>query len=332
MKESEIRTLRANQRFIVWEMQKRGVSVELLDYDRMILEARLGQHTELFMDIMSSINPVPPSQIGEDKILNRLVLERAGIKIPNGRGFAPRAIEEAIEFAGSLRLPVVVKPVHGSGGENIYLGIESLAELREIISHLTAKTEQRMHFIVEEQVPGEEHRIFITREGKFAALRIEAPYVVGDGMRNIASLADDESFRRMNPRSRCSGQIVLDDIADRFLAHQGRSREYVPQSGEKLYVRPNSNVMTGGLAHDCTDAIHPSLVEVARRALGAFRSAPFAGIDIMCVDPSVEQREELYTVIEANTLPGIGVHMAPSTGQSRDVAKMIIDLVFPESR
>ncbi len=39
----------------------------------------------------------------------------------------------------------------------------------------------------------------------------------------------------------------------------------------------------------------------------------------------------MYSIIEVNTVPGIHMHMRPAQGQSRNVAKYMVDIMYPET-
>ena len=40
----------------------------------------------------------------------------------------------------------------------------------------------------------------------------------------------------------------------------------------------------------------------------------------------------LDDIVEVNTVPGIHMHMRPSEGKPRNVAKYIVDMIFPETK
>lgn len=46
----------------------------------------------------------------------------------------------------------------------------------------------------------------------------------------------------------------------------------------------------------------------------------------------IEQTENMYNIIEVNTVPGIHMHMRLSKGKPRNVAKYIVDMIFPETK
>jgi cyanophycin synthetase len=51
----------------------------------------------------------------------------------------------------------------------------------------------------------------------------------------------------------------------------------------------------------------------------------------MCRDISQQQAGDSYRILEINSVPGIGIHIAPGRGQPRNVAAFIVDIIFPET-
>ncbi len=329
--EAEIKLLRANQRFLASEMKRRAIEIDVFDWNNEVLLARLGRHVELFLDIDSSCMPFAASSISGSKSLTKKILTAAGVRVPAGEACSSNEIDRAIAVARQLDFPVVIKPSFGTQGECVFTCIEGVFEARLALQSI-AEIRGDVEILVEEQFVGEEYRVFVTRSGEYAVIHRDPAFVVGDGRHTIHQLAVMESYRRMNPRCNCLCEIVLDDEVRRFLKKRGRSLDAVPSADEKVYLRGSSNLKMGGFAEDVTDFVHPSVIEICRRAVSAIPGLPYGGVDFMCKDIRAMQDNQSYRVLEINSLPGIGMHMAPGKGEPRNVAAMILDIVFPESK
>ena len=330
MTEREVEHLRANPRFLVRELMRRGIDVEVFDWDNEVIEARLGEHVELFLDIDSSRMPFSASSIASSKSLTKRLLARAGISTPKGSRFSIADSEAAVGYCCELGFPVVIKPSLGVQGELVHMDIESAYEARLALQSI-AEAKGEVEVIVEEQFAGEEYRVFVTQHGEFAVVHRDPASVLGDGVHTIKELAEAESHRRMNPRVNCLCPVVLDEEAERFIKKRGKRFDSIPARGEKIYLRRSSNIKLGGFCTDYTELVHPSVIEICYRALRAIPALPYGGLDFMSTDITKEQTPEMYRILEINSLPGIGIHCAPGAGQSRNVPGMIVDLVFPES-
>ena len=330
MEENELKALRANQYFLVREFERRGIKVSALDLENELLEARYGNHVEHLLNIDSSLMSYTASVVSGQKWVAKKILKSAGISVPAGTPFLAAEPEKALLFAARARYPLVIKPVFGIQGEEVHTGVEYAAEILPIVSGIRER-HGNIPLLIEEQFEAVEYRIFVTRSGNTAVLHRDPAHVTGNGYDSIERLVETESFRRTHPRSNCLCPILLDEVVDKFLRKSGRTLQHVPAKGEKVYLRGNSNVKSGGMCEDVTDSVHASVIEIAARVLSAFPCMPYAGIDFMTRDISAAQTAADYRIIEVNSLPGIGIHMAPGKGKARNVAGWLADMIFPET-
>ncbi len=103
----------------------------------------------------------------------------------------------------------------------------------------------------------------------------------------------------------------------------------MPPAGQRVLIRRNGNLSTGGTAEDVTDRVHP---DIAARAVEAARAVglDIAGVDIVAVDISRPLEEQRGAIVEVNAGPGLRMHLEPSAGQPRPVGEAIVDSLFPE--
>lgn len=330
LREAEFEYLRANPRFLARELQNRGIDVDVLDWEESVLQACYGTHSEIFLDINGSIMPYSAAVIAGDKELVKQLLRRNGVSVPQGSRFSLLEKEAIITAARQLGFPVVLKPVFGVQGEQVHTGLENERDV-DMALETVLRELGPVDVLLEEQCIGKEYRIFITKDAKYAVLHRDPAHVIGDGKSTIRLLAAEESNRRMTPRRNCLCEIVLDDEAERYLRRGGKTFETIPEQGEKVYVRGSSNVKMGGVCEDLTEQVHPSVIEISLRALQSIPQLPYGGIDFICQDVTAPQNSESYHILEINSVPGIGMHLNPAKGKPRNVAAMIVDLIFPES-
>ncbi|MBI4919054.1 hypothetical protein HY837_03930 [archaeon] len=326
LSETELQALHTNQRLLVKELQSRGITVISIEKDLELLEAEYKGHKEFLLDRDSSISPYPASIISGDKYLAKTLMRKASFSVVEGRKFCFDEVNDALVYAQQLVFPLVVKPNFGSHGNGVHMDLENLFQIKKAIDSLSKD------FIIEEQFEGKEHRVFIDKNGNYAALHRDPAHVIGDGAKTIEQLAKEETERRMNPRTNCLCPVLLDDTVNIFLARSGKDLNYVPKPDEKVYLRHNSNVAVGAMCEDYTDKIHPSVIEICKRVLEVFHGLPYAGIDFLTTDVTVQQTTENYRIIEVNSVPGIHMHMHPGKGKPRNVAKYLADIIFPETK
>ena len=262
--------------------------------------------------------------IAQDKDLTKSLLSSIGVPVPEGR--VCKTAEEAWAAAQAIGLPVAVKPRKGNQGK----GVSTTLETREavITAHEIAVAYDG-ETIVERHLYGCDHRLLVIGDRLVAAARREPPAVVGNGQSSIAELVakENENPLRGDDHSTSLSKLRLDEIGLEHLAEQGLSSESVPAAGQKIFLRRNANLSTGGSATDVTDTVHP---EVAARAVEAARMVGLdvAGIDIVAT--RIDQPLEITrgAIVEVNAAPGLRMHLEPSAGKGRPVGEAIVESMF----
>ena len=321
--------LHTNQRLLIIELINRGVDIYPIDLSIELFGAEYKNHREYLLDRFSSVVPYVQAQLTSDKFLTKKILQDNGLQTPAGNVFDIKNRDEILSYVREeLHFPIVIKPNRWSHGDDVYMNIASLQELEQLLKDLY-KEIGNAAFVVEEQFDGNEYRIFYTQQGEYAILQREPAYVIGDGKHTIKFLADQETYLRAHPRMNCLCPILIDDL---FLKKINMTADTMPATWEKIYVRSNSNVAKWGVAINYTDKIHPSLLKIAEKALDAFRWLPYIWIDFMCKDISKAHNKNTYVIIEVNTNPGIAMHMQPWEWAIVDVASMLANIIFPETK
>lgn len=324
--------LHSNQKILIYEMLKRGINVEVIDDEKEIIKASYNGHDEILCDRDSSIMPYNVSILAGNKGFTKKNLFDNGISVPVGGTFLARDIKYVKQAFHVLGCPVVIKPTFGSHGFDVYINLNTEEEIEDALTKIINHRGPNTEILIEEYFPAKEYRVFLTIEGKYAVLLRDPAHVYGDGIHTIGELIAEENYNRMNPRTNALCEIIVDSELKKYIKDKGLSLDSIPDKGEKVYLRPNSNVATGGICEDYTDKVHPSVIKIGLEVLKAFPGLPYVGIDFMTNNISQEQTDESYRIIEINTVPGVHMHFRPAIGKSQNIAKYIVDLIYPETR
>ncbi len=274
------------------------------------------------MDCTSAIS----ESIAQDKELTKRLLEAAGVPVPTGRPV--RDAEDAWAAALEIGLPVVVKPQDGNQGKGVTVNIDDREPLE--IAYSVA-SEFRDDVMVEKYLAGHDYRLLVVGDKLVAAARREPPMVVGNGKQSIRELVEQVNAdpRRGTGHATSLTKIRLDEIATAQLAMQGFTADSVPDKGERVVLRNNANLSTGGTATDVTDDVHP---ELAARAVDAAHMVGLdvCGVDVICDTVLKPLEAQGGGIVEVNAAPGLRMHLSPSFGKGRDVGAAIIGNLFPE--
>lgn len=262
--------------------------------------------------------------IAQDKELTKSLLAVAGVPVPEGRSV--HSAEEAWEVASALGGPVVLKPRDGSQGRGVAVNIQGREQVTAAYEGARAYGSNVM---VERYYPGHDFRLLVVGNRLVAAARRDPPHVVGDGQRSVRELVDivNADPLRGDGHGTTLTRIRLDDIALATLAAQGHGPDSVPRQGERVVLRNNGNLSTGGTATNVTDEVHPDL------AMAAIAAARMVGLDICGLDLISDNVHEPLDrqnacVVEVNAAPGLRMHLNPSFGQGCDVGEAIVSEMF----
>ncbi|ODU59790.1 MAG: cyanophycin synthetase [Comamonadaceae bacterium SCN 68-20] len=263
--------------------------------------------------------------IAQDKDLTKRLLHAAGVPVPLGRPVTD--VEDAWKVAEEVGLPVVVKPQDGNQGKGVTVNITTRAQLEAAYATAQGYSDEVM---VERFLPGHDFRLLVVGHQLVAAARREPPQVLGDGVHTISQLVDivNQDPRRGSGHGTALTKIRLDDIAIARIAAEGLTPDSVPAQGQRVVLRNNANLSTGGSATDVTDDVHP---EVAARAIEAAQTIGLhiCGVDVICESILRPLEEQNGGIVEVNAAPGLRMHLAPSFGRPRNVGVPMADALFP---
>ncbi len=185
--------------------------------------------------------------------------------------------------------------------------------------------------MVEKYLPGNDFRLLVVGDKLVAAARRDPPHVIGDGVHTVRELVDQVNAdpRRGTGHATSLTKIRFDDIAIARLDIQGLKPDSVPTQGQRVILRNNANLSTGGTATDVTDDVHP---EVAARAVAAAQTIglEICGVDVLAESVHRPLEEQSGGIVEVNAAPGLRMHLSPSYGKGRHVGEaMVANLYKP---
>jgi cyanophycin synthetase len=309
---------------IVGEAKKRGIPVTRIGHESLV-RLGYGKNSRLVESTLTDATACICADISSNKQLSKYLLGERGIPVPYGKVVYSEI--SALMAASQIGMPVVVKPLDSNQGKGVRLNLNSCNEIGEAFA---CASKYSNGVIVEQFIKGRDYRVLVVgSEVRAVAQRVPAR-VTGDGQRTVKELVDmvNRDPRRGERHERPLTKIRLDDVAIALLKKNGMTPDSVPRDGETVLLRENGNLSTGGTAADCTDVIHPDNAELAVQAAAAL-GIDIAGVDFVTEDISESILETGGVIVEVNTAPGIRMHLYPSEGTPRNVAKDIVDYLFP---
>jgi cyanophycin synthetase len=310
---------------IVYAAVARGIPYRRLTEGSMVMFGWGSRQRRIQAAEIDSTGAIAES-IAQDKELTKKLLDAAGVPVPLGRTVSDPI--DAWAAAQEIGVPVVIKPKDGNQGKGVTVNVTTREQLT---AGFHAAAEFRDDVMVERYLPGHDFRLLVVGNKLVAAARRDPPHVVGDGVHTVRQLVDTVNLdpRRGSGHATSLTKIRFDDIALASLAKQGYVADSVPPKGQRVTLRNNANLSTGGAATDVTDDVHP---EVAARAIAAAQMVglDICGVDLVCDSVLKPIEEQGGGIVEVNAAPGLRMHLSPSFGKGRAVGEAIVSTMFAD--
>lgn len=326
----------SSTRLVLKEAERLGVDWQTIPGTKIIKLNFLGKSQYFYYQVPSTSKSV--AQFCCDKNGTKKLLNLAQISTSKGfKIYQDDNVDTWMEIYDSLKKPLVIKPTHGSHGQDVFIGIKTVKQFKKIVSQILKPLEESCQgVIVEEMFKGTEYRILTTKNKVIGITERVPANVVGDGESTIEELID---IKNQDPRRGDEWsdglallKIKIDQKMKQMLKEQGKSLKFIPKKGKRVFLRKTSNLSQGGDSVDMTDIAHPSVKKLAIEAIKAIPDLNFAGIDFMSKDITKPQDQDSYIVIEINTSPGFDMHDSPYEGKNRNASREFLCLMYPELR
>ena len=310
---------------IVKEAKSRGIPFIRLNKNSYI-QLGYGAHQKRIQASITNQTSAIAVEVADEKTRVKEHLKKSGIPVPNGRVVATE--EEAIAVFDEIGAAVVVKPDVGNHGKGATINITDLNQLKAAFQ---VARDKHPDVIVEEFVHGGDFR-FLVIDGKLvAAAKREPAHIIGDGkssIKNLIQKVNSDPLRGFG-HEKVLTRIEIDEMSERLLSLRGLSLNSSPKEGEKVYLKATANLSQGGTATDVTDEVHPEIRLMAERAARII-GLDCMGVDALATDISLPLVQSGIKVVEVNAAPGFRMHLEPTNGQPRNIAKPLVDMLFPE--
>jgi glutamate--cysteine ligase len=218
----------------------------------------------------------------------------------------------------------VIKPNQTNFGIGITI-IKNNTDLSVYERAIDIAFEHDSTVLIEEFIEGKEYRFFVLNQEVVGILHRVPANVTGDGtssIRELVQLKNQDPLRGKGYRTPLE-KIQLGEAEAIFLKAQQKDFEYIPKSGETVFLRENSNISTGGDSIDFTDDILDSYKQIAIQAANALQ-VKITGLDMIIKDITAQPTPENYSIIELNFNPAIHIHCHPYQGKNRKIYEKLL--------
>ena len=262
-----------------------------------------GQYSRQLSRSTTEADSAIGARTAQDKAKSAVLLRMAGLPAP--QHIIVNSQKSAYTAARQLDWPLVVKPTNCDRGEGVTVGINNNDRLSEAFD-LARKFSKRRSIIVEREVSGVCHRLFISDGVLLYAIKRRPLSVIGDGKHTVAQLISDKDNQEKSkaPWLR-SHRYPNDDLAMETMMASGFSLTSIPALDELVPLRPFQSDAWGGTPEDVSTQIHPDNIKIAVKAAKTF-GLYNAGIDIITPDISQPWHKNDAIINEVNFSPLFG--------------------------
>ncbi len=319
--------LELSTQMIIQEAINRNIKVEILDWDDNFIRLIRGNKVEFIKQATkTSADTYISPLIMENKEVTKIVLRENGLRVP--AGVTIKSMEEGFAKIKSFwGKDLVIKPKSTNFGQGVVI-LKWEYSMEDIRKAIEMAFTYDSSILFEEFINGKEYRFFVVGDEVVAILHRIPANVTGDGVHTIKELVEEKNKNPLRGKGYVTPleKITLGKIEKEYLSYQGKTFETVPEKGEIVFLRENSNISTGGDSIDYTDDILDEYKQIAVKAAKA-AGAKICGADIMIQDFYEKPNENNYGIIEINFNPAIHIHDYPYQGKNRHVEKKILDLL-----
>jgi len=262
-----------------------------------------------FTDLTSHI----ATKASTNKLVTAEMLNLAGLPTP--KTYKVLSANEASEiFKREALQSAVIKPQGTDRGLGVHTSLTTKAELSTAFDN----AKQFGGVIMQEHVKGDDFRILVADGAVMGVTRRTPFFVVGDGTLSVDELMAEKIRRRAShPFYKHYNKIATHTSDTQLLLQkQGLTYDAIPVRGQKVVLRSNANVSTGGEHEEVTQQCHPDIKELARECAALF-GLDLAGVDYISNDITQSWRSTEGKICEINPTPALSVDGVPSKIFSR---------------
>jgi D-alanine-D-alanine ligase-like ATP-grasp enzyme len=271
--------------------------------------------------ITNTVTPLvnsPSKTIASRKNLTNLVLSKSNIPVPKQETLY--TVDDAFRFFQESK-KIVLKPKQNLGGKGISILPENDDEVRSAFEYAEKndKSKTKGSVLGEEYVSGENYRLLTLEDKVVGVVKRMGAQITGNGRDDLKTLINAENLRR-----KANSLIPIDKETDKILKKQGLTMKSIPLNDQKVAVRNNTNLTTGGTTEEYSAYMHPFYADLAMKTLKAL-NIKFGGVDLITEDITKPSK---CAINEVNYNPGLRIHYQVDKGEKINVAIPIMQYII----
>jgi cyanophycin synthetase len=262
-----------------------------------------GKNATLFFASMFQADSYCGTRLIADKRYTSKLLRIAGIASPEH--LIAKNVAAAIKAAQKIGFPVVLKPIDAAGGEGVTVDLKDELSI-QLAFDKAIKFSKTKTVLVERQVSGVCHRLFMVNGRLLYAVKRWPPSVFGDGVSTLRQLVEAHVQHELTklPFERVP-VVRWDNETERYIRQIGFDADYIPVPLQRIPLRRIESTQWGGFDEEVTSRVHPDTLRQARIACQLVHMS-VVGVDVITDDISLPLAETGGVINELNAGPTLG--------------------------
>jgi len=200
----------------------------------------------------------------------------------------------------NIDFPCVLKPVDGMQGIDVNTFIKNIDQFKLILNNLLLKYDKIMF---ENQVYGDNYRIFIFNNKIIDIVKREQPFVIGNGKKSAIELIYERNTNQEN-----NNLFPTTNIDWNYIKDQGYDKMSIVENNKKIFITNTINFHNGAtvlrIDLDKVPQINKDIFIKAHKLI----NLECSGIDYMSSDIYIPYNENDGHIIEINDMVDTYIH------------------------
>ena len=239
-------------------------------------------------------------EIAKNKPLSNSIFKKNGIPVPD-HVIIDENNKDKFIYEYDISFPCVLKPVDGMQGKDVNTFIKNKEQFINILNDLLKKYKSVM---LENQVYGDNYRIFLFNNQIMDVVKREQPFIVGDGNKSVELLINEKNNLLISKKLYPTTNI--DWI---YIKEQGYLKDEVPEKDKKIFITNTINF------HNGANPVRVKLDEIPEINKNMFIKAhkliklECSGLDYMSDDITIPYDRNNGHIIEINSMVDSFIHV-----------------------
>jgi D-alanine-D-alanine ligase-like ATP-grasp enzyme len=238
--------------------------------------------------------------IAKNKPLSNSIFKKNRIPVPD-HVIIDENNKDKFIYEYDISFPCVLKPVDGMQGKDVNTFIKNKEQFINILNDLLKKYKSVM---LENQVYGDNYRIFLFNNQIMDVVKREQPFILGDGSKSVTLLINEKNnlltSKKLYPTTN------IDWI---YIKEQGYLKDEVPEKDKKIFITNTINF------HNGANPVRVKLDEIPEINKNMFIKAhkliklECSGLDYMSDDITIPYDRNNGHIIEINDMVDSFIHV-----------------------